>query len=401
VTRGQASVPAGEARDRTILSLSILSAALFLPMGLHLPYFSVILATRGLGPTEIGAVLATPLILRIFVTPIVAAIADTRGIAATLAACTLVMLLGYCGLALAEGFAAIFAAGVLAATALGMLPSLADALTLSHIRGADVAGLRPIAYSRIKVWTPIGVLAVMLLSGPIVETFPGGYIVLALVLMALMPALATAFAAVTMPRALGPAHHVRGPFEDKAQRRLAIVVIAAAALVQASHAQIYSFGTLHWRAAGHSPDLIGVLWAIGVAAETVLFLVVARFPGCERHAPGFLVVGAIGATLRWLAMAADPSSEALVALQALHGLSFAATYLGSVLVLGRLGGPGHRARMQGRLAAASALGLALATFAAGRLASSLGETTYLIMALFACTGFSLALVGVDLQRRGA
>ncbi len=397
MTRGQGGAPAKEARDRTILSLSILSAVLFLPMGLHLPYFPVYLSARGLDPAEIGAVLATPLILRIFVTPVVAAIADARGIAATLSACTLAMLAGYCGLGLAEGFSAIFVSGVLAATAMGMLPALADALTLSQIRLADVVGLRPIGYSRIKVWTPIGVLCVMLLSGPIVATFPGGQIVLAFALLALMPVLAALLAALTMRSGHHAAHSERGLLEDKAQRRLAIVVIAAAALVQSSHAQIYTFGTLHWKAAGYSPDFIGLLWAIGVAAETVFFLVIARFHGLERYASAFLVAGGIGAVLRWLAMSTDPGPEALVALQMMHGSSFAATYLGSVLIVGGLAVPGHRARMQGRLAAASALGLALATFVSGRVAGSLGETAYLLMALLASAGLGLALLARRLR----
>lgn len=393
MTRGKGSAPAKKARDRTILSLSILSAVLFLPMGLHLPYFPVYLASRGLGPAEIGAMLATPLVLRIVVTPVVAAIADTRGIAATLSACALAMLAGYCGLGLAEGFPGIFVTGVLAATAMGMLPSLADALTLSQIRRPDLAGQRTVSYSRIKVWTPIGVLGVMLLSGPIVALFPGGQLVVALGLMALVPVLAALVAALTMRGAHLDAQPEREWFENEAQRRLGIVVIAAAALVQSSHAQVYTFGTLHWKAAGYSPDFVGVLWAIGVAAETIFFLVMARFPRFERHAPAFLVVGGIGAVLRWLAMSTDPRPEALVALQAMHGLSFAATYLGSVLVLGGLAGPSHRARMQGRLAAASALGLALATFVSGRVAGSFGETAYLLMALQASVGLCLALLG--------
>lgn len=401
MARSEGSAPVGKAHDRTVLSLSILSAVLFLPMGLHLPYFSVYLCARGLTQVEIGTVLAAPLLLRIVATPVVAAIADTRGIAATLAACTLAMLAGYCALGLAEGYAAIFIGSVLASTAIGMLPSLSDALTLSQIRRADVARLRPIAYSRIKVWTPIGVLTIMLLSGPIVEVYPGRHIIIALAAMALMPAVAALLAAKTMPSVHGPVHHERGLFEQKAHRRLAIVVIAAAALVQSSHAQIYSFGTLHWRAAGYSADFIGIAWAIGVAAETVFFLVMARFHGLERAAPMFLVAGAIGAALRWLAMSTDPAPEALVALQAMHGLSFAATYFGSVLVVGGLAGPAHRARMQGRLAAASALGLALATFAAGRLASILGETAYLVMALLAGAGLGLALLGAVLERRQA
>jgi PPP family 3-phenylpropionic acid transporter len=397
--RREESSTDGTAHDRTILTVSVLSAVVLLPLGLHLPYFPVYLSARGLTQAEVATVLAAPLILRIVVIPIVAAIADARGIAGTLAAATLVLLAAYCSLGLADGLATIFACSVLAATALGVLPSLNEALTLSHIRRTDAAGLRPIAYGRIRVFTPIGVLAVMLLSGPIVAAFPGGSIVVALAVMAFMTCLASIYAAATLRTAHHPADHEHSAFLDPANRRLAVIVILAAALVQSSHAQVYSFGTLHWRASGYSADFIGVAWAVGVAAESIFFLVTARFPGVERAAPVFIVAGGTGALIRWLAMSTDPAPLALVALQAMHGLSFAATTFGSVLVLGSLAGPSNRARMQGRLAAASALGLALATFVSGRVASGLGESAYLLMAALASAGLCLAILGGLVSRR--
>lgn len=399
--RSQESSPDGRAHDRSLLTLSVLSAVVVLPIGLHLPYFPVYLSARGLTQADVATVLAAPLILRIVVTPIVAAIADSRGIAATLAAAALVLLAAYCGLGLADGFAAIFACSVLATTALGVLPPLNEALTLAHIRRTDATGSRrPIAYGRIRVWTPIGVLAVMLLSGPIVAAFPGGSIVVALAAMAFITCLGSVLAAVGL-RMARRAGHDAAPVHDETTWRFAAIVIGAAALVQASHAQVYFFGTLHWRASGYSADFIGLAWAVGVAAETVFFLVTARYPGCERLAPAFLVAGATGALVRWLAMSTDPAPLALVALQAMHGLSFAATTFGSVLVLGSLAGPAHRARMQGRLAAASALCLALATFVSGHVASGLGENAYLLMAALASAGLCLAILGSLVARRRA
>jgi PPP family 3-phenylpropionic acid transporter len=76
--------PVDAARDRTALNLSILAALLFLPNGLHLPYFPVWLSARGLSDAEIAAALATPLVLRVVATPLIAAFADRRGIGITL-----------------------------------------------------------------------------------------------------------------------------------------------------------------------------------------------------------------------------------------------------------------------------------------------------------------------------
>lgn len=386
-------------RDWTALHLSILAAVLFLPIGLHLPYFPVWLAARGLSNGEIATVLAAPMVLRVVATPIIASIADKRGIAVVLAACALAMLVCYCGLGFAEGFAPIFVGAILVATAMGSMPSLADALTLAEIRRVEIEGLHRIAYGHIRVWTSIGVLAMMLLSGRIVGLFPGQRIIFALAGLALLSAIIGVFAACKLKKVEFP-HALRtGLTADSARLRLALVGIGAAALVQSSHAEVYSFATLHWRQAGLSPDFIGAAWAIGVAAEGLLFFVTARIFRTAKNATAFLVVGAAGATLRWIAMSADPAPSYLITLQAAHGLSFGATYCGGVLLLGSLASPTHRARMQGWLAAASALSLAAATFACGRLTSLFGEKTYLAMAGLASVGLLLALVAAALEQR--
>jgi PPP family 3-phenylpropionic acid transporter len=187
---------------------------------------------------------------------------------------------------------------------------------------------------------------------------------------------------------------------DRKELPLALLVIASAALAQASHAEIYSFGTLHWRAIGLPASFIGLAWAAGVACECLFFVTAGRLLGGERNAASFLVLGAAGALLRWVAMSFDPPPLLLLALQSLHALTFAATYTGSVLILGRLAGPRHRARMQGWLAAASALTMAGATLAAGRLTSLYGEHAYLAMAGLAGASLVLAL-GVAAWRQQA
>jgi MFS transporter, PPP family, 3-phenylpropionic acid transporter len=389
-----------EVRDRAVLYLSILAALLFLPLGLHLPYFPVWLAARGLTDAQIAAALATPMILRVVVTPIIATVADKRGIGLALAACAATLLAGYCGLALVHGFAPIFAGAIVVALAMGSMPALADALTLNEMRRAEAAGLRRIAYGHIRVWTSIGVLAMMLLSGRIVEFFPGNRIIVALAIVTI-PSICVAFlAAVKMNRT--EVHQTRkggGMTADPARLRLAIVCIGAAALIQSSHAEVYSFATIHWRETGLSPDVISAAWALGVASESVVFVVMARFFRTDKNAIAFLVVGAVGAALRWIAMSFDPGAFGVLALQTMHGLSFGATTCGSVLLLGSLASPTHRARMQGWLAAASSLSLAAATFASGRLTGLYGEKAYLAMAALACAGLLLALVAGWLKQR--
>ncbi|MGB8278126.1 MAG: MFS transporter [Methylovirgula sp.] len=383
----------------TVWRLSGLSAALFLPIGLHLPYFPVWLAARGLSDFEIAATLATPLILRVLLMPIIGYVADRRGIAATLAFCACVMAIGYFGLGFAQGFLLVFLGSVLAISAQGSMPALADALSLAEIRRFEKIGLRRIQFGRIRVGASLSALSMMLLSGLIVSVFPGERIIFALALLAILPAIAAVATALTMRR-LRFDHAARGGLtEDRHALPLAIVVIVAAALVQASHAEIYAFGTLLWKTSGFAPEIISLAWAIGVMSESLLFIFGGRHIRGIRHALMLLMLGAAGAMLRWLAMSMNPGPGVVLGLQLMHALSFAATYMGAVLVLGWLAGPNHRARMQGWSSAAMALSMALATMACGRLTQLYGVGAYLAMAVLAAAGFGLTLVAVALRRR--
>ena len=55
-----------------------------------------------------------------------------------------------------------------------------------------------------------------------------------------------------------------------AEKRFLLVTVGCG-IVQATHAMIYGFGSIHWEALGYSGNVIGLFWAIGVFAEVVLF----------------------------------------------------------------------------------------------------------------------------------
>ena len=84
-----------------------------------------------------------------------------------------------------------------------------------------------------------------------------------------------------------------------------LAVVLSSSLVQGSHAVYYGFSTLEWRAMGLGGTLIGLLWGLGVLAEIVLFALSARLPSSLRPT-ALLAAGAIGAFIRWGAMAFDP-----------------------------------------------------------------------------------------------
>jgi PPP family 3-phenylpropionic acid transporter len=136
-----------------------------------------------------------------------------------------------------------------------------------------------------------------------------------------------------------------------------IAVLAAASLIQASHAVFYGFSAVQWRGAGLEGTTIAALWALGVAAEIVLFALSGRLPPFFTPTM-LLIVAAIGGVLRWAGMAFDPPVYILPWLQLLHALTFGAAHLGALGFVARFAPPGqaatalsrHRARPRhGRL----------------------------------------------------
>ncbi len=164
-----------------------------------------------------------------------------------------------------------------------------------------------------------------------------------------------------------------------------IAVLAAASLIQASHAVYYGFSALQWRGAGLDGTAIAALWGLGVIAEILLFAVSGRLPPFFQPTVLFMI-GAAGGALRWAAMALDPPALMLPWLQLLHAASFGATHLGALGFVARHAPAGQGATAQGYLAIAVGATMAAATGLSGWLYGSFGSRAYLAMALAAVAG---------------
>lgn len=110
--------------------------------------------------------------------------------------------------------------------------------------------------------------------------------------------------------------------------------LAVAGLNQASHAVLYGFATLHWRASGLSDATIGWLWAEGVLAEILLFALSNRILA-RIGVSGLLLLAGLASALRWLALGLTTDLSALIVLQALHGLTFGAAHLAAMHFIAR------------------------------------------------------------------
>jgi PPP family 3-phenylpropionic acid transporter len=365
-------------------------AAFFLFGGIQMPYLPAWLQARGLDAREIGIVLATPMLVRIIAVPLATRLIDRHGeVQIALAAAATLGAAGYALMGFAGGFIAILAAyAAISVVSAPVLP-LADSYGLRGLRA------RGVAYGPVRLWGSVAFIFANMAGGVVLSRLGAGHLVW--VLAATMAA--TAVATWRLPRspdgaaATTPKHASGGLWRSG----VFVAVIVGASLIQASHAVLYGFVTLQWTNKGLDGTTIGLLWAIGVGAEILLFAVSGRVIACFG-AVEMILLGGIGAVLRWTAMAFDPATVLLPLLQCLHGLSFGATHLGAMDALSQLAHRQGGATAQGDFSAVQGVTFAAAMGASGVLVAAFGSAAYFAMAALAAVGLATALAARRMWR---
>jgi len=377
--------------DYFSLRLAAFYATLGVATGVGMPFFPTWLAFKGLDPTEIGIVLAIPMVVRIFFVPLSTRLADRYNmLRGAIIIASIGSLLGNIGIIFSNGFIVI--ATVMTVAAIFFTPTfpIADAYAL---RGLSERGR---AYGPVRLWSSAAFIAANLGSGLLIGLMPKDGIMW-LINAAFVAGTLLAF--VLIPVSIH--HHGSGPKPPRAKSLwrtpVFVAVVAACAAIQASHAVYYGFSAIDWRAKGLSNVTIGTLWALGVVAEIALFAAsgrIARYVGPVT----LVILGAVGGIVRWTAMAFDPPFVLLPFLQCLHALSFCATHIGAMQFLTRVAAPGQMATAQGDLAAAHGAVFSVAMALSGVLFSRYGDFAYLAMTVLSALGLAAAVAAKFFSR---
>ncbi len=359
--------------------LAALYAGLFITAGVQLPFFPVWLKAKGLDPQMIGLVLAAPIVARLIAVPLVARAADRRdALRAAIIVASWLGVGGFVLVGLADGPVAILATYALAALALTPVMPLAETYALKGLAA------RGRAYGPVRLWGSVAFILGIFLAGFATDTIPARHLIWLIAAASLLSALAASMLA-PLATAAPPAGAPEAPRKSLLRDPAFLAVVAAASLIQASHAVYYGFSALEWRSAGFDGTTIAALWGLGVVAEIVLFALSGRLPPFFQPSV-LLMIGAAGATLRWAAMALDPPAFVLPGLQLLHAVSFGVTHLGALGFLARHAPAGQSATAQGYLAVTIGVVGAAATALSGWLYGEFGARAYAAMALAAIAG---------------
>ncbi len=364
---------------------------LFGATGVSLPFAGLWLSAQGLSGAQIGVLLAAPMLARIVTGPLLAVWADGFRLRRTpIAVLGLVMTLGYGLAGLTDSFALRAAGWFIGATAMGVLVPLTDVMTLrlASRLGFTFALPRGVGSAAFVV-ANIGMGALLL-------TAPADGVIVWIVAASL--AFAAAAVLVLPAEPVADAEPVLGRERFRELGRLAadpvfMTAIFAIGAVQAAHAYQYGFSAILWKTQGISEAVTGQLWAFGVIAEIALMWLFEPWRRRVGIGPwSLLMVGSAAAVLRWSVMAMPPPLWLLWPLQALHALTFAATFLAGVQMVERLTPPtAHTAAQMLSSVLSAGVLIGLATAVSGPLYDRFGAGGYWAMAALAAAGLLAAI----------
>ena len=370
--------------DGFALRTSFFYAVSCLLIGIHLPFFPIWLQAKGFDAGQVGAILSATALLRIISVPVTTRAAEHGfPLRSVIITCAVATAIGFTSLGLAPTAFLIIAFTVFAAFAHTPAMALLDAYALRGLRA------RGAAYGPVRLWGSISFIVANLGAGLAFDFIQAQHLIWLLAASAIGVVIASLW---LLP--LPTVHAVKG--DPHASRPLwhdprFLAVVAAASLIQSSHAFYYGFSTIAWKAAGFDGVAIGALWALGVIAEIILFALSSRLPPWLSGVP-MLMIGTAGGVLRWGIMALDPPGWSLPLLQCLHGLSFGASHLGAIAYITQTTHDGKSATAQGYFSVMQGITLALGMLLAGLLYERIGVAGYSAMAMMTLVGGVIATV---------
>jgi PPP family 3-phenylpropionic acid transporter len=370
--------------------LAAFYAALFLLVGIQLPFFPLWLKAKGLEAQAIGIVLALPMVVRLFAVPAASWIAEKDGaLRGTLIAAAVGTTFGYLLVGFADGFAAIALLYALATAAAAPIHPLAETYALKGL------GERRRTYGPVRLWGSVAFIGGTLFAGFAIDIFAARDLIWMIV-----GAVAVCAISAIMLEPVGAPLPSDVPVSRRQLLRdpAFLAVIAGAALIQSSHALYYGFGALAWVQAGFDGKVIAMLWAVGTVPEIVLFAIQGRLPPALTPLR-LIMIGGVAAILRWLVMTTNPPLAALPLLQILHGLSFGATHIGALSYISRSIPDTRAASAQGYFSVVLGLTMAGMTSLSGWLYAAYGDLSYAAMALAAVAGCACGAVAHNARQR--
>ncbi len=364
----------------------------FATLGCFLPYWSLYLEHSGFSALQIGELSAFMVATKIVAPNLWGWIADHTGRAMRI-------------IRIASFFGALFFAGFLIGEGYlwfalitvcfsffwnAALPQF-EAATLFHLHQDTHR------YSQIRLWGSVGFIAAVLGIGRLLEFFSIGYLPSVVTLMLSLIWLVTL---LTPEAKAGVSGHDSVAIWHILLKPEVIAFILVYMLLQLAHGPYYVFYSIYLNQHGYSGTAIGVLWAIGVFAEIVLFIFMKTLLA-KISLRVILLISIVLSIVRWLLIAHFPDSSTLMlTAQLLHAATFGSSHVAAIHLVHHYFGARHQGKGQALYSSMSfGLGGMLGSLYSGYFWDSFGPTfVYSMAAACCCIAFLIALVWVGREK---
>ena len=340
----------------------------FALLGATAPFLALYLDHLGFSSARIGELLAIPMLMRCISPNLWGWLGDRSGRRLAIvrfgAFCTLcsfaLILFGtsYTWLALIMALYAFFWHAV--------LPQF-EVLTLAHL------GEQTARYSQVRLWGSVGFILAVVGLGELfervsLEVFP--WVLIGIIGCIFVSSWWVPNAQLSAARD----NPLSGGFLRQLRQPGVLAFFLVVGLMQLSHGPYYTFISLYLESLGYARGVIGLLWAIGVVAEILVFLLMARLLR-KVSLRQVLIVSLLLAVLRWVLLGtlADHWAWLLLA-QLLHAATFGSFHSVCVLVVSKSFNARQQGQGQALYAAVSGLGGGLGALFAGYSWSGLGPS---------------------------
>lgn len=350
----------------------------FCLLGATAPFLALYFAHLGFPSARIGELVAIPMLMRCLAPNLWGWLGDYTGrrlaIVRLGAVCTLLSFAlilidkSYAWLALIMALHAFFWHAI--------LPQF-EVITLAHLQ--DQAA----RYSQIRLWGSIGFIFTVVGLGKLFDWVSLDAYPLAILLIMAGIVIGSGWIPNAQPQSAND-RAGRGGFFRQLRQPGVLAFYLCVGLMQLSHGPYYTFLTIHLEALGYSRGVIGLLWALGVVAEVLLFIVMARVL-CYFSLRQVLAASFLLAALRWLLLGtlADHLSVLLFA-QLLHAATFGSFHVAAIHFVQRSFGDRQQGQGQALYATLAGVGGALGALYSGYSWNSLGPVwTFVIASLAA------------------
>lgn len=361
----------------------------FAALGALVPYWGLYLKSLGFGAVEIGSLTAILMATKMVAPYLWGWLGDHLGHRMMIVrAASLVSVLAFAMMFWVDGFWPIALVMTLFSFFWNASLPQFEVVTLNYL------GTQVRRYALLRVWGSVGFILTVLLLGWLVDR-EGPAIVLSVVFMIY---LGIWLSSLTVRDPAPESHlHDQPPILKVLLQPSVLAFFVAVFLMQLSHGPYYAFYTIYMTEHGYSKTLIGGLWALGVAAEVLVFMVMHHL--LERFGARRVLVASLAiAALRWVLIGLFPVELGIMLVaQLMHAATFGTFHASSIHLAAHYFHGRHKGRGQALYSSLSfGAGGALGSLLAGHAWDSLGPLlTYAIAGGAALLGSLVAWRLID------